>query len=320
MKVFDLFIYSIIALIIIAIFLAIAQNFPPLDEASTMIKKALDEARIDPNLGKVFLVGTLNYEKDGLISSSGLTLEETLTSIECTNPEICCIRKSEQNQNEECKKAFEWDYDFINSKESKKVNTFVRCIDIDKINSCKVYIGLMPSQTKVNLVEIIGENARGNTEIKAILENIGQTTLANATAHLKLLKKVNQKWIQTDYELDSKEILILQPSEEKTLYWEIQTINLGEYKATILFEAKEGGFNENSVEFTKTKNSFCKKTNIGETIYNAENDNYEELHHCEGCNYANECANEWNKESNETYYPKSKDYAYCIKNTPNENC
>ena len=45
MKVFDLFVYAIVALILVAIFLAIAQNFP-LPEHNSMIKQTIDSARI----------------------------------------------------------------------------------------------------------------------------------------------------------------------------------------------------------------------------------------------------------------------------------
>ena len=194
-------------------------------------------------------------------------------------------------------------------------------MDIDTINTCKVYVGLMPAQAEVKQVENIGTNMEGNTEIKSVLKNSGQTTLSNATAQLKLFKKVDTKWIQTDYEIEAQEIQILQPGEERVLYWEVKTQNLGKYKATILFEAKDAGFNQNSVEFDRNENYYCKTTTIGETIYNAQNNNYEELHHCEGCNYAHECANAWNNKSVQvTYYPKNKDYAYCTKNTSLESC
>ncbi|MFA5361049.1 MAG: hypothetical protein WC290_01225 [archaeon] len=321
MNIFDLFIYAIVAIVLVTVFLTIAQNFPPIEDASTMIKQNLDVARLDPNLGKLFLVGTLNYKKEDLITSTGLTPQGTLTLIECTNPEICCIRKSEQGEKNECEKAFEWDYDYLKSIESRKVNTFVRCVDVDKINTCKVYIGLMPAQARVMNVENIGENNQGNTEIKTTLTNSGKTILTNAIAQLKLFKEINSHWVQADYEVDSQEIQMLQPGEEKILYWEIKTQNPGNYQATIIFEANNGGFDQNSIEFNKTQNTFCKGTIQGETIYNAQNDNYEELYHCEGCNYAHECANAWStKNPKITYYPKSRDYAYCIKNSLVESC
>lgn len=321
MNIFDLFIYAIVALILVGIFLALAQNFPTLESTPSLIKKSLDEARLDPNLGKTYLVGTLNYEKGNLITSSGLSPQGVLTSIECTSVESCCIQTSQQNASNDCDKSFEWDYDFIRPIESRKTNTFVRCIDIDQINTCKVYVGSSPAQAEVVSVETLGENEQGNTEIKATLTNSGSTTLANATAYLTLNKKVNGRWIQTDYEPESREVLILQNKEKQILYWEIKTINLGDYQATIKFEAQNGGFDEKSVDFNKTENTLCRETTIGETIYNAKNNNYEEMHNCEGCNYPFECVNEWSKrDATTTYYPKSSNYAYCIKESEETSC
>jgi hypothetical protein len=321
MNIFDLFVYAAVALVIVIIFLIITQNFPQMEGTSSLIKKALDEARLDPNLGKLSLIGTLSYDKDTLMTADGVSPQGVLTSIECTNAELCCIRKSQQNAIDKCKKVFEWDYDFVKPIESRKTNTFVRCIDIDQINTCKVYIGSTPAQAEIESVEKIGENSQGNTEIKAILTNTGANTLANATATLTLNKLVNGKWIQTDYEQDSREIQILQSGEKEILYWEIKTTNMGEYQAKIYFEAKDAGFSEKTLDFNKTQNNFCSETTIGETVYNAENNTYEELHNCETCNYAYECANAWSKrDAQTTYYPRSKDFAYCVKTSAEGSC
>jgi hypothetical protein len=321
MNTFDVLVYAIVAIALIAIFLALAQNFPPLDSASSLIKKSLDEARLDPNLGKTFLVGALNFERDNIMSATGLAPQGILLSIQCTNPEYCCIQKSQQIQNQLCEKNFDWDYDFIRTIQAKKTNTFVRCIDIDKVNTCKVYVGLSPAQAKVEKIENIGENTSGNTEIKVTLTNSGAATLALGTATLKLYKKANSDWIQTDYELDPQEVEMIQPNENKILYWELNPMNLGNYRIMVNFEAKEAGFDESTMDFNKTQNKFCVATKIGEVIYNVQNNNYEELHNCEGCNYAFECANAWGeKNKQKIYLPKSKDFAYCIRLTAEGSC
>lgn len=318
---FDLLIYAIVAIVIVAVFLAIAQNFPALESTSSLIKKSLDEARLDPNLGKTFLVGTLNYDKDNLIRSTGINPQGSFTSFECISSDYCCVQKSQQNINYECDKSIEWDYDFLRPTESRKINTYVRCIDIDKLNTCKVYVGSTPAQAEILTVETIGENSQGNTEIKATITNAGKLTLANGIAFLILSKKVSGSWTQADYENEAKEVQLLQQNEKQTLYWEIKTTNLGEYKATVKFEAQNAGFDEKSVDFNKTENTLCNETTIGETIYNAENNNYEEMHNCEGCNYAYECVNEWSKRDvTTTYYPKSSVYAYCIKESADGSC
>ena len=321
MNTIDLFIYAIVALALIAVFLALAQNFPPLENNSTLIKKTLDEARLDPSLGKTFLVGTLNFERDQLMTASSLRLEGTLLSIECTNPEYCCVRKSQQIDQQTCEKNFEWDYDFIRPFQAKKTNTYVRCVDIDKINTCKVFIGSSPAQAEIENIENIGKNSNGNTEIKVTLTNLGSTTLTIGTASIKLYKNTNGKWIQTDYELDAQNIDLIQPKENKILYWEVNPVNLGEYRIQIHFESSDAGFNEKTMDFNKTENNFCKVTSIGEVIYNAKTDDYEELHNCVGCNYAYECADAWSKKNmQKIYFPLSKDYSYCIRPTADGSC
>lgn len=321
MNTFDLFIYAVAAFALIAVFLAIAQNFPQTEDTSTIIKTALNEARLDPNLGKTFSVGALDYEKERLINSSGLQIQGTMLSIECTDPNYCCIRASQENQSEKCDKYFEWDYDFIRAIKTKKINTFVRCVDIDTINSCKVFVGLSPAQAKVISVENIGTNSSGNTEIKATVSNAGSTPLSLGVATVKLFKKVDEDWESTNYDSDPQEAILIQPNEEKILYWEINPVNLGTYRVTIRFEANEAGFDENHVDFNKTENSSCKVQSIGDTVYSAENNNYQEIHSCEGCNYAYECANAWSKKNpNVTFYPQSRDYSYCIKQTEEGNC
>lgn len=321
MNTFDLLIYAVAAIALVAVFLAIAQNFPVLESNSTLIKKALDDARLDPNLGKTFLVGALNYDKTSLMSSSGLAPEGLLLSIECTSPEYCCIRKSQQTLNQTCEKSFEWDYDYIQAIQTKKINTFVRCIDIDQINTCKVFVGSAPAQAEIESIEDIGKNSNGNTEIKVTLTNIGASTLAQGNATLKLYKKASEKWIQTNYEADLQEIDLIQPNEKRLLYWEINPVNLGEYRITIKFEANNAGFNEKSLDFNKTENTFCTTKAIGETVYDAENNNYKELHTCEGCNYSYECVNAWSKKNAIiTFFPESKDYSYCIKMSADGSC
>jgi hypothetical protein len=321
MNTFDILIYAIIAIILVAIFLALAQNYPTLESTSSLIKKSLEEARLDPNLGVTFLTGNLDYEKGTLLNASGLAPQGALLSIECTNPEYCCIRDSQKSQNQICEKNFEWDYDFIRVQQTKKINTFVRCIDLDQVNTCKVFIGSSPAQAQIEKIENIGENSNGNTEIKVTLTNSGHASLALGIATLKLYKKSNTQWIQTDYESNPKEIDIILPNEKKLLYWELTPTNLGQYRIMVKFEANNAGFSESTMDFNKTKNDFCKITNIGEVIYNATNDNYEELHNCEGCNYAYECANAWGeKNSQKIYFPKSKDYAYCIRLSANGSC
>ncbi len=321
MNTFDLLIYAIAAIALVAVFLALAQNFPGAENNSTLIKKSLDEARLDPNLGKTFLVGTLNYEKNNLMSSSGLAPQGVLLSIECINPDYCCVRKSQQIKNQTCDKYFEWDYDYMQAVQTKKINTFVRCVDIEQINTCKVFVGTSPAQAEIESVENIGENSMGNTEIKVTLTNSGTSTLAQGSATLKLYKKASEKWIQTNYETDVQEVELIQPNEKKILYWEVNPANLGEYRATIKFEANNAGFNERSVDFNKMENNFCTATGIGETVYSAKNNNYKELHTCEGCNDAYECVNAWNKKNAiTTFLPESKDYAYCVKSSENGSC
>lgn len=321
MNTFDVLIYAIVAIILVAIFLALAQNYPAMESTSSLIKKTLQEARLDPNLGITFHAGTLDYERDFLFDVSALAPQGVLLSIECNNPEYCCIRESQKSQNDTCEKNFKWDYDFIRATETRKINTFARCIDIDQVNTCKIFVGTSPAQAKVEKIENIGENSNGNTEIKVTLTNSGNTPLALGIATLQLYKKAGSSWVQTDYELDTQEVEMIMPNEKKLLYWEINPINLGEYRIMVNFQAQEAGFNESTMDFNKTQNNFCKITTIGEIVYNAVNNNYEELHNCEGCNYAYECANAWGERNAQIIYlPKSKDYAYCIKLSAEGSC
>jgi hypothetical protein len=325
MKVFDLVVYAIIAFVLVVLINIIFLSIWPPASNVDIISSAIQKAQSQSLLGKTVLVSDAKYQPNEILTPSffyeKFNKSDVLIAFECISPLICCPRQSEAANSKECKNNIEWDYNFVRFKESTRVPTNVRCINVNDMIACKVYFGSSPPQGEIKSAEYVGEEA-GSVEIKVVIENTGLSQLAGGRTTMNLYKKDGNDWFITDYVSDVEEVEIIQPKEIYTLFWNLTPKNTGKYKAEFIFEAINGGFDKKSVEFDKNRNTACiaDETSM-DTSFNSETGQYEETHYCNGCNYSYECTMVWNnKIPTAQFYVRTKDQTYCNKSTYSGTC
>lgn len=315
-------IYGIAAITTIILFFILIQYVLAPESNTKIIASSIDRAQTQTNLGKTVNLGLLLYEEDYRLQKTDLAKDKPIISFECTNPNYCCIRKGEQDKKYECDKQVSWDYDYFSTNLTQKILTSTRCIRVDGVGVCRVYLGSLPAQAAIDKLEVLEDKA-GIGELKVTLKNTGSQQLALGKNSLKLYKKANDgSWALTDYYSDSKDVPNIIPGEKSAILWSINPTNSGTYKAEFKFEGQNAGFDQNAIEFVIDKTLSCIVTDTeNQTIPNSENTYFEEIHYCAGCSYSFDCANAWTKKTGgKVFYPLDKDSAYCIKETYDGNC
>lgn len=320
MNTFEIIIYAIVALALVLAFLNFAPQFLENKQSINEMKKSIEIAKSQTSLGKTMNIGSPIYDKEFIANKKNFDDKIVLVAFECLNPKECCIRKADQDKNYVCNKPIEWDYDFFKVSETKKIQTSLRCLDKMGLITCKFYLGSLPAQAKVEKIELI-DTEDGTAEIKVIVKNTGSNELAFGENSLKLEKKSPTNWVETDYVSEIKETMAIMPQESYSFYWSIAPKNSGEYKAIFTFQGQNAGFDENSITFTLDTTLACKTGGIGESIFDPENNIYQEIHYCTNCSNSFDCASAWNKKQNgTTFTPINSESAYCTKTTFEGNC
>jgi len=322
MKVFEIVVYAITALVLVLLLFAVIQQFLPPENPLNQLKKSVELAQTQTMQGKTINDGYLNFPRDFSLDAIDLADKtKVIVSFECNNPNDCCIRKADANAKVKCTKPIEWDYDFINVSETKKILTSTRCIRIEGMPVCKIYVGIFPAQAKISKLEILGEN-QGATQIKTTLKNEGGIQIPYGTITLILYKKSSNGWERTDYNNIQKEVSLIMPQETTTLFFDISPENIGEYKAEFTFDALNSGNDQNFIIFNKQTNTSCViDESLTEIVQNAQNGIYEETHYCTGCLYAHECVAVWSKKmQDKSFYPRTNVETYCTKGSYDGQC
>jgi len=321
MNLFEILIYSIAAFALILVFLGIIYYFTEQETNTKIIQRELIKAQAQINLGKTINGGQLNFEKDNSMEKSDIEKENTLVSFECINPQNCCTRETDRDKTTKCDKAIRWDYDFVQFNENKRITLNTRCERISGVPVCKVYISGTPPQAKVKKIELLTKTL-GTGEIKVTVENSGGQTLTFGKNTLTLFKKVTDGWQETNYPEEIKEVETIASGESYSFLWSINPKNSGNYRADFKFEAKNGGFDENGIEFVIDKTLSCKiDSRAVETTFDSATGNYLENYYCTGCSYSFECSNAWTAEyPTKNFIVKTKDATYCVKQEANGSC
>lgn len=321
MNTFDLVIYAIVAIALIFVLFTVF-NFINTPESNTkLIAQSIELAQTETKLGQTVNLGQLYYTNNQTIDKVDLAKEFPIISFDCLSPTHCCIKKKDQGKDYVCDKAVTWNDTYFMINTSGKLNTSTRCIRVDGTSVCKVYLGGLPAQAKIEEIEVL-DTKTGTGEIKANVKNIGAQTLAIGKMTLTLYKKSANNWIETDYVSDAKEINSISAGEKSFFLWSINPNNSGDYKALFKFEGQNGGFDEKSVEFLLDKTNTCieSTTTPLETIFDPETESYQEVHTCENCAYSIDCASALAKKTGKLFYPLNETNAYCYKQTMEGTC
>lgn len=315
MKPFDILVYAIVAVVLLFVLYSIISVYFQPATLNSVIKGDITKARSDAFAGKLVPIEYNLIPGDTTIIASSFKDTKLLVSVECVDPKICC------NRGEICGKEVEWDYGQARVKQEIKAVLFTRCVNEQGIDTCKIYIGEKPAQAKIYQTAMLKQEGQ-ITYIKVTAGNSGEQNLALGSHTLALYKKANQDWIDTGEEFEPKTADLLAPQQTQTVVWELQALPLGDYKATVKFEAPNAGYDQNNITFTVSQGNTCiisgQQT---QTIADVSSGKYEEIHYCTGCLYGYECAAAWNEnQPGKSFIAVDKDSAYCIKDTYEGAC
>ncbi len=314
MKPFQLIIWAIVALLIIFIAIDLFLTLFPQENITGILQKNIKLAETNEFLGKTIDVGTHYIEEDTIFLKNSFDITNRSVAIECTDPNLCC------NIDEKCEKEIEWNYTNAKIKKFRSINFFVRCINVDELSVCRIYIGKEPAQAKI--IETKELNKAGNSIVlETRVKNIGKNDLVFGKSSVELLKNVNEHWLETGEEFPIQNIDLLQTGMEHSFTWNIEVKTLGEYKLVFTFEGQNAGFDKNEFIFENASNEFCIIDNSETETLSAGNERFYESHYCTGCNFAYECLAKWQETMPDANWELvDEETAYCLKDTFDGNC
>lgn len=323
MNIFELLIYAIIAIILVSIVLIIFSP-PSEDKIIQELRETMVVAQTNDFLGKTVKLETKLFPKEFYLSKT--SFEDALLSaaIECNNPKICCIREAEQDKNQLCEKNARWDYDFLKLENETTLKTSIRCLNDLRLPICRIYIGSYPAQAKIVEIKKSKDEQSGKIVSTITVKNTGETQLNIGQLQLTLQKNVLGNWEDTQdtTQYEVQEIQYLLPQQEHTFIQEININTIGKYRLLYKFSGINAGYDENSLEidFLDYPCSIIEEENYEvQTI--EEGKIYREIKKCENCNYAYECASEWQtKFPSVNYQVLTKDKTYCEKTIESGTC
>ena len=286
-------------------------------------KESIIVAQTKSFMGKTVKLDQL-IEKDFYLSKNAF--EDALISValECNNPNLCCIRKAEQIENQICTKNISWDYDFMKLENETTLKISVRCLNDLKLPICRIYFGSYPAQAEIVEINKSTNEQNGKIISTIIVKNNGETQLNAGRLQLTLQKNVVGEWedIIDAIQYEIQEVQYLLPQQEHTFTQEINITTSGKYRLLYKFSGINAGFDEKYLEIEHSQN-LC--TIIEETNYEIQTIEdgklYREIKKCENCNYAYECATKWQtKYPNVDYQILTKDKTYCEKTNEFSTC
>jgi hypothetical protein len=284
MKPFDLFIWAIVAIILIFITITMFNTLLPQDDILKEINKNISLAETNYYLGQTVFIGNLKAPKDFFISQTNFDMTNRSIAIECTSQSDCC------NMKEKCEKI-EWDNTYALFNNQELINFYVRCYK-DTISICRIYIGKIPAQATITNIKLV-EQKNNNFLFSIKTKNTGDTILAQGILQATILKKVQNEWESTNITSEIKTIETLFPNQEFSFVEEFNLTTPGEYRVEFNFSANNGGFDINYFDFNIEQNINCKTIPGEETFTGVDPTKINEKRFCEGCNFGYECYNAW---------------------------
>lgn len=320
MKVFDLVIWSIVALALIFLAINIFNALFPTENLELKISNKLDQASSPAFSGDLLFVDNEIISKDRIILRDSFDNVKKSIALECTDEANCCPL------GEDCEKAIKWDYERMIAQKTIDTEFYVRCIRIEDLPVCRIYIGKKPAVSKIKEVELTNSTNGSNT-FNITVTNSGENILALGTIDLELYKNVNGMFELYDDNFVSQKVKFLPINQEHTFIYSIFTDLAGEYKAKFIFSGDNAGLDINNFIFSTAENQNCSVSNkieITENISDEKKDEgyYDkEYYYCNNCNYAFECLTEWNKTHPDTNFElETKERVFCYSISGGSSC
>lgn len=151
MDTFRIFVYTIVALALMAVLLRMFAFFAPEQDVEKELSNMLSIA--EANLGK-YNASSIMLQQDKMLNAELFDTASRTVIFLCNNNSVCCQRA------EACSKAIEWDNAmrrFVLSKQKKEVRVAARC-RFEKLFICRLYFGQEPAQLTLEKVSIVPES------------------------------------------------------------------------------------------------------------------------------------------------------------------
>jgi hypothetical protein len=294
-NVFIILVFSIIAATII---LMVFNLFPENQENPVeILKKELIKASAVE--GELIEYKNLFLEKDFYLNHNSLIESENmLVSFECNDPSSCCL------EGEKCEKI-QWTKTTLFNKNNKRINFYTRCTNIENLTGCMIYFGKSPGEVKITQLK------KEDQVILVNFKNKGLEILRETSGEMEVMTLLNESWEKIDQTYQKQYIDFLESNQESFFGWAIKINTPGKYKAIIKISSKNAGIDINEIEFDIETNENCEI--IPETrIINWGEDNYREIHECEGCDFGYECLEKWaNKKPKSELKILTNNSVYC---------
>ncbi len=315
-------------IIIIYLFFFISNIFFPAafpkEEIINKITEQIENSKT--KLGEYNSKYNIKFQKKVSLTKNDFETKNTKIEFQCNSYRHCC------SENEECSEKIEWTKNTVKFNETANPITSTRCEEIKGTFFCKIYLGKIPAQIKLNDFSI-NNNFNFNSDklkITAKIINAGAVTENFAVMQTKIFivfYENGEKKEELIKEVSGKTTKI-EPNEIKILTEEIEINSSGEY----LIKTKITGLDFGLTEKKSTINVF------GDTEYNCRiNKTKKEIfiypetigenkipeceikYFCSNCLYAFECKYAWKQETSEKNFELgTKDYS--TEETRGTNC
>jgi len=285
MNTFSILTYAIIAMVIVGLAIALMISFFPQEDIFDKIKDGVEISQNPSNFGKYLYIGKLPVEKDLIITKTALNIENYSLAVECNDPNKCCPL------GETCNLAIEWDYERLRFKRTESIPIYTRCGPYFDELVCRVYFGKKPAQAKIDSLTHTDNAGKINTILK--VTNVGNSELLLGLSSLKIYKKVQESWKDTEMEFASKEIDLILPNQKHTFVWETNLLTGGTYKLEFKFEGLNSGYDTDSFELLVGENQHCFVDESKIEIQDYNTTHIRTIKYCAGCNYGYECLAQW---------------------------
>ncbi len=288
----------IVVLYLVFILISLFSAAFPKEETVNIIKIQLEHSK--KNLGEFKAKYNIKFSKGILLTKKDFETKNTIIEFECNSYNYCC------SENSDCEQKIEWTKEKTLFNEEMNPIVSTRCEELQGIYFCKIYLGEIPAQIKLEKF-IYNNDFYFNSEklkIESTITNTGNTAENYArmetTVFIAFFEEGTKK--QEKIKTENSERTKIEAKETKKLQQEIQLNSPGEY----MIKTKITGLNFGFIEKEFTVNVFgepeyeCRineeKKDITidpETVGENKITECQIRHYCTDCRYAFECKNKW---------------------------
>ncbi len=298
-NVFKLLIAAIGTIAIIALLAVLLGVFKEPLDVKKEITSGLNASELD--LGKT-IKRKFDFQENSRISISNFDTKSRTVNIRCINESSCCQKK------EKCGKI-EWDDREVFFPKKIITEANFRCVEINELNACSVFIGGLPPQIKIinDPKEISFKHDSQKLEFTYDVINSGEKPIVNEiTGNLKVFK-INSENLKKEeiYSIPNKVLNevaknYVLPDQKIKSNWSIPSEYLnadGAYEIKVNEKSIDAGFDEKIIKLS-ISNSPGLKCEINQSKTNSSipeiiNGKCSKKLYCNTCELSVLCSETW---------------------------